>query len=55
MVLEPLSGHRRMRFSGRLSFEGFSLDAAEAVIEPTDDDAPWVLDLLESLQDKSLL
>ena len=34
---------------------GFSLDAAEAVIEPTDDDAPWVLDLLESLQDKSLL
>ena len=51
-----LSGHEKDALRQASVFRGgFSLDAAEAVIEPTDDDAPWVLDLLESLQDKSLL
>ena len=51
-----LSGHEKDALQRASVFRGgFSLDAAEAVIEPTDDDAPWVLDLLESLQDKSLL
>jgi predicted ATPase/class 3 adenylate cyclase len=34
---------------------GFHLDAAEVIIEPSDPDGPWVMDLLESLNDKSLL
>jgi len=33
---------------------GFSLEAAEEVLE-VDDDAPWTLDLVEALRDKSLL
>ncbi len=33
---------------------GFSLDGAEAVIE-LGDDAPWTLDVIEALRDKSLL
>ncbi|MFT4623055.1 MAG: putative ATPase/DNA-binding winged helix-turn-helix (wHTH) protein [Myxococcota bacterium] len=34
---------------------GFTLEAAEAVLGTDDPDAPWVLDLLEQLRDKSLL
>jgi predicted ATPase/Tfp pilus assembly protein PilF len=35
---------------------GFSLEAAEAVLQPVDDpDAPWAVDLLQSLVQKSLV
>ena len=34
---------------------GFCLEAAEKVIEPSDPASPWVMDVLESLNDKSLL
>ncbi|MCB9675948.1 MAG: tetratricopeptide repeat protein [Alphaproteobacteria bacterium] len=34
---------------------GFTLEAAEEVLLPEDPDAPWTLDLLQSLTDKSLV
>jgi predicted ATPase/DNA-binding winged helix-turn-helix (wHTH) protein/Tfp pilus assembly protein PilF len=34
---------------------GFTLEAAEEVLLPEDDDAPWTLDLLQSLTGKSLV
>ncbi|MEZ4316001.1 MAG: tetratricopeptide repeat protein [Myxococcota bacterium] len=34
---------------------GFTLEAAEEVLLPEDPDAPWTLDLLQSLNDKSLV
>ena len=34
---------------------GFSVEAAEVVAEPEDPDAPWVIDLLEALEAKSMI
>jgi predicted ATPase/class 3 adenylate cyclase len=34
---------------------GFSLESAEQVIVPVDEQGPWVMDLLESLADKSFI
>mgnify|MGYP003884951815 CR=1 FL=1 len=34
---------------------GFTVEAAETVAEPEDPDAPWVIDLLESLEAKSMI
>ncbi|MEL6178457.1 MAG: tetratricopeptide repeat protein, partial [Myxococcota bacterium] len=54
-LLEP---HERDAMTQCAVFAGsFSLEAAEAIIalDPTHDDLPWVIDLLEALTDKSLL
>ena len=52
---ELLDPHERTALAQCSVFGGgFSLEAAEEVLE-VDDDAPWTLDLVEALRDKSLL
>ena len=52
---ELLDQHERSALAQCSVFVGgFSLEAAEEVLE-VDDDAPWTLDLVEALRDKSLL
>ncbi len=50
-----LDEHERLALAQCSVFVGgFSLDGAEAVVE-LDDEAPWTLDVIEALRDKSLL
>tara|TARA_B100001989_G_C24550013_1_gene473722 strand:+ start:601 stop:4401 length:3801 start_codon:yes stop_codon:yes gene_type:complete len=53
---ELLEDYEQETFSQCAIFQGgFTLEAAEAILDSQFEDAPWILDRIEALKDKSLL